>query len=402
MNKMSLLNFSAVAIAFSLTAICFANEPQVKAGNVVIKPSFELKIEENSNLFEVAENETNTLHTRYRPGLLLELEKRSVDVSIEYLNSTGVFEDSSDDNYVDHHLFFDMALQLSRRNKLLVDANYIESHDDRVVDEEGFSSIDEPNEYSQSEFGLRYFFGRDKAKGQILFFADYFDREYQNNRAFTQQKDRKGMELGGAFYLRMTPNIDFLVEYSREDLDYTNDPTEVAMGLDTLDSYQDNYLTGAKWNFSKRTFGELKVGYVAKKFDDTDREDFSGLSWEVSLDWGLNKRSLVSIVSTREAKEANNGASGGYIDASSFDVSWGYDWTRKLRTELSASYQEDEYIDVLDDRDDELTSYLLSVSYQLNRWIDLGLSAGYTERNSSIDEFNYERELYSLSISYGY
>lgn len=388
----------------------FSIEPSEKMnfGRFTLEPRLSVNVQQDDNLLKDDENEIDVTLTEYVPSLGAIYDGVLFDADVNYQFFSGTYDDSSQDDYDDHRLNAEFAYQLTRRNKVDLYGYVFREHENRSTGDLDFDPNSVPNEYDENQIGLKYTFGRAKAKGRVELFAESLDREYTNNENDTADEDREETLFGGAFFLRVSPRTSLFVEYTNEDSNYLNDPdpSDITVPLGTLDSTTDQYSAGFKWQLAAKTTGQIKLGYISRKFDSSAREDFSGFSWDIRGDWNATSQSLIRFTTSRADKDSDDGANGGYIDQQYYSVDWEKKWGNKFTSTLSASLTEKEYIDYETTanagRDDSLLSYGLRFDYAVFRWLDIGLSAIYDDNDSSDDDFDYDRERITLHLVSGF
>jgi len=375
----------------------------MKFGRFTLEPRLSVNIQQDDNLLKAVDNEIDAILTEYVPSLGAIYDGVLFDADISYKYFSGSYDDSSQDDYDDHQLNAEIGYQLTRRNRVDLFGYVFKEHENRSIGDLDFDANSVPNEYDENQYGLKYTFGRDKAKGKIELFAEFLDREYTNNEVQTNDEDREERLVGSAFYLKVSPRSSLFVEYTKENSDYLSDPST---GLGSLDSTTDQYSAGFKWKLAAKTTGQIKLGYINREFDSSQREDFSGFSWDIRGDWKSTSQSLIRFTTAREDKDSDDGADGGYIDQQYYSIAWEKKWGNKFTSTLSMSLTEKEYIDydttLNEGRDDSLFNYGFRFDYAVFRWLDVGLSAEYDDSDSNVDDFDYERERITLHLVSGF
>ena len=78
-------------------------------------------------------------------------------------------------------------------------------------------------------------------------------------------------------------------------------------------------------------------------------------------------------------------------------VVWNHAWSSYLNTEVNVRFQKDEYQNF--NRSDDIRSLGLRAGYRFRRWLTLGAEYTYTQRDSNISIFEYDRNLYLLTAT---
>ncbi|GAB3108666.1 outer membrane beta-barrel protein [Aestuariicella hydrocarbonica] len=378
-----------------------ALEPAViKAGAFELTPALTLEQRYDNNIFSQPEDEKESWVTVLAPSIQAAADLGTVEVLMGYQHSAGLYEASSDDNFNDNTASAAMSWEPNHRNQLDLTATYNDSHEDRGT---GFSQgsgadgIEEPDTYEDITLDAEYVYGSETSPGRLVFNVTNYDKEYTNHRDLTKGRDREDLSGGVTFYWGVGGKTDVLLEAKQTDIDYNSDPDAVVGSFDTLDSTVTKYMAGVTWEATAKTTGIIKVGQAKKDFDDADRKDFSGTSWEAEVQWAPKTYSMISLNTAREPRETNG--VGSFIDAETYGVSWQHSWTDRVTSNLFYNFTDETYKGAAVKREDELTAYGLRVDYSMRRWLDVGFSASYSEKDSTQNAFSYERNQVAMHLN---
>lgn len=400
MSKVSQFYPLAVLTAAIVSSNVQALEPAtIQAGGFVITPSLGLDHRYDTNIFSQNSDEQESWVTVLTPSVQATADLGLVSVGASYYHEAGLYEASSDDNYNDNFFAASASMELNQRNQFDVQASYNDDHEDRGT---GFSqgagatAIEEPDTYEEVILDGAYTYGSEQSQGRLVLGVTSLDKEYTNHRASTRGRDREDLTGSATFYWAISGKTDLLAEVVSKDVDYVNDPTAVAGGFDTLDSTVTKYLVGVTWEATGRTTGTVKVGEAKKNFDDSDREDFSGASWEIGVTWAPKTYSAFSFNTARESRETSG--TGSFIDAKTYYAGWQHAWTSRISSNVYYSLDDETYEDDTTGREDETETLGFRVDYSMRRWLDLGFSYSDTSKDSNISQFNYDREQVAFHV----
>lgn len=339
----------------------------------------------DDNLFLAHENEKGSDMYIVSPGFKLDARDPNKVFQASYQGQVGRYSSSSDDDYVDHtaRAQFDMALD--RRNFLKLGYDYVRSHDPRGSTDRAIAGS--PDKYRQSTPYATYALGAPGAIGR--FEAYYSDprRRYLNNRESTVNSDREMQEYGGAFYWRVMPRT-YVVAEARE----TNVRYELSDS--PLSADERRYYAGVTWEATAATTGTVKAGRLKRDFKGST-PDFSGTSWEALVSWAPLSYSKFDFYSARQTNESTG--LGSFILTSVGGVSWTHSWTTYITTAVDARYQKDDYQGF--DRNDKIASLGLKAGYKFRRWLTLGAEYTRSRRDSNLDVFDYDKNLYLITLT---
>jgi len=374
----------AAAISVTLCANAWALDPQSinVADGVTFTPTLEVSERYDDNFRAVETGEESTWITSITPTFKLAAEGRKSAYALTYSASSDIFHSSRSDDNTDHNLTADAGYEFNARNRLLLNAGY------RNVEET--ASLDqtvENDKYSTSDVGGLYTFGAETARTQVDFGANYQELRYQNSNGLNADKERDTTALKSTVYYSVAPKTRALVEARHTNYNYTTN--------NVLDSNNIALLGGVTWDATARTSGTVKIGGERKRFDDSSNDDNSGSLWEVGVTWMPRTYSTFDLSTRRALDEGDNGASA--IQAQSTSLSWKHEWVKRLTSNASFSYSDKEYQDI--NRDDKLSTLGLGLTYEMRRWLDVGVGYAYSENDSTAATESFERNIYSISLT---
>jgi len=340
----------------------------------------------DDNLFLARDNKKDSYIWVLSPGVHMDARDPNKVIQLSYQNQIGRYTSSPDDDYVDNtaRAQFDMALD--RHNFVRLGYDYILSHDPRGSTDRPFGG--RPDRYRQTDPYVTYALGAPGAQGRVEVYYSDPERRYLNNRAFTSTADRDMQQFGGAFYWRVMPRTYVMAEARETDVRY-----DLPGQPDTADERR--YYAGVTWEATAATTGTLKVGQLKRDFKDPSIPDFSGTSWEALISWAPRSYSKFDFYSARQTNESTG--LGNFILTSIGGVTWTHNWSSFVTTAVDARYQKDDYQGF--DRSDKTATIDLKAGYKFRRWLTIGAEYTYTNRNSSLDVFDYNKNLYLVTFT---
>ncbi|WDE12789.1 outer membrane beta-barrel protein [Thalassomonas haliotis] len=387
----------------SLAAIIFLVMPGVNAmaqgegshrseSGVVITPELQSGYQYDDNLYNRSADEQGSSVFVFAPSgnFLLEdgVNRYALDVGI----SSGHYLGQSDDDYLDGDIVFSGHFEpdsLQRLN-LQVGANWRSEARGTGITEARHDLIDSPLRYFEQQAGLSYEYGALSSKAQLAFELGYLDKSYNNYQDITKYYDYSALLTGAKVFFTTHHRSQLFVELNRNTIRYEH----LDNSGKSRDSDDYNLLTGFRWQATAVTAGRVILGYQLKDFTDQQRDNFNGLSWDVSLDWQPLTYTKVSIETQRKAKEPN--VEGDYILASLYGLSWSHHWNDVLTTSVSGSYGEEDYQGV--SRTDETRTLALSLDYRMSRWADVSLFGQMSDKDSSRRDIQFDKHLVGLNF----
>lgn len=376
-----------VALACASTQV-FAVEPQSfqTGSGFDITPLLTTGLKHDDNVASTSANEVDSWILTVQPSLKAVLDDGVSKTELTAAVANGTYFDSSDDNFTDTLLGALFDTQLSEQGKFNAKADLIWSHEDRGTGiTEGLGGgQDEPTRYNSQTVSSYYEYGAKAAPARVRVGAKYFNKAYMNQREVTQFRDYDSLLGGVNFYYDTLSGVSAVLETSVEDTSYDFvDPTAPRDSKDT------NVKVGAEWQITALTSGEAKIGYQKKNFDDSAREDSSGVAWTVNANWSPLSYSVFNVGTGRKAKDPLQG--GDYIKETTYVVGWNHNWSETVQTNLSYNRMEEDYVGLV--RKDENDSYTASVKYAFRRFVDVSLFTTVTDKTSSVPGIEFDRNI---------
>jgi len=359
---------------------------QVGDSPFFVTPYLGTAIGRDDNLFLTRDNPRSSDLYLLSPGMKLDARDRNKVIQASYQGQIGRYTSSRDDDYVDEtaRAQFDMALD--RRNFLKLGVDYVRSHDPRGSTDRPIGSG--PDRYRQTTPYATYALGAPGAAGRVELYYSDPGRRYISNRDTTFNSDREMQEFGGAFYWRVMPRTYVMAEARQTDVRY-----DVSNSPLTADEHR--YYAGVTWEATAATTGTVKVGQLRRNFKDPAQPDFSGTSWEALVSWAPRSYSKFDFYSARQTNESTG--LGSFILSSIGGVTWSHSWSSYVTTAVDARLQKDDYQGF--DRNDKIAVLGLKAGYKFRRWLTMGAEYTHTKRDSNLDLFDYDKNLYLLTLT---
>lgn len=378
----------AVAISSALCANAWALDPQsIKIGDgLTFTPTLQVGERYEDNFRAVEENEESSWITSVTPTFVLGAEGRKSAYKLAYSATGDVFHSSQDDNNTDHHLTGDAAYEFNSRNRLTLNTGYHKVEETAAQSTQSRRNM-ENDKYSTANIGGVYSFGAKTARAQVDVGANYQELRYQNSNGLNADKERDTTALSSTFFYRVAPKTRMLVEARHTDYDYLSNTRRNSDNIALL--------TGVTWDATAKTSGTVKFGAEKKRFDSSEVDDNSGSMWEVGVKWKPRTYSTFSLQTRRALDEGDDDASS--IQSQSTTLSWEHEWMARLTSNVSYSYTDQEYQDY--ERDDKLSVFGAGLTYEMRRWLDIGIGYKYAENDSSANLESYERNIYMISVT---
>lgn len=376
---------TASLICLASAAPVWAIEPQsIDLAGFEFTPSLIVSESYNDNIRGVPEEaETSSWITGINPTFALSAETRSSAYRLRYSADSEIYHSDSDATNTDHHLTFDSIMEFSDRHRLDWELAY-----HRVEETSDTEVVTENDKYSSAIARAVYGFGAMSAMNQLEFGANYEARRYHNSGDLNASEERDSTVLHGTWFHRLGARTRSLLELRYGDHSYVLDESD-------RDSNDMAILAGATWEATAKTSGNLRLGMERKDFDSDARDDYTSPMWEVGVSYQPRTYSTFRLNTRQAFDEGNDDAS--TIQNQTSLLAWQHEWSARIRTDLDVRYSDLEYKAI--DRDDELWSYGVGLTYSPDRWIDMTLGYRFTDNDSTLPTESYERNVYLLSFN---
>ena len=328
------------------------------------------------------------------PQLNAYTEFNGHEISMGYRIERGEYFSSDADNYTDHFANIKGDFEINDRNRIKGTLRYEDGHDERGRRySNGFGNeLTSVDTFKDTEAEAMYSYGALSAFGRLDLSVGYEKIDYDNNDVVYLIRDRDRMKYNAKFLYRLWEGTNFVVDARRDEINYDYD----ANPENPLDSTENSLLAGLSWDFDDVTQSFAKIGYKEKTFDAANRDDFSGLAWEVGVRYLPFTYSEITFSTKQDTRETNSEAD--YIRSTDYLVSWKHSWLERLSTTASIALMNDDYEgDVEDLRSDDSKKLTLAADYAFRRWLTFGLYYSMSDRDSNRDFIEYDRNVYGLT-----
>lgn len=353
---------------------------------------------QNDNIFRAETNEVDDQIFILAPDLNYRnlFSKHSLDLA--YQGAYAFYLDNDNENFDDHKLAAVLALDLTEKLDVNLEGAYRWSHDLRGASRarllETVIKPDKPDTWEESRLFVGALYGRRTNQGQFELSMEAKGLDYTNNNQ--QVRDRDQLNFSGTFYYNVTGKTSWLFEARLTDIDYVN--TAVNPLAVNLDSQEQRYFVGARWEATELTRGEIRLGYVNKDLDQADLDDFNGIGVEGELEWTPLATDLFVFSLTRTPRESiafGTATTASYFVTTSIDATWYHSLTPLWSLYAGAQAQEDDYSD---NRKDDLLFFNLGMNYSVSERISLSGGYTYSERDSNIANADYKSNEFMITL----
>jgi hypothetical protein len=230
--------------------------------------------------------------------------------------------------------------------------------------------------------------------------ADATDEKFQG--VATQNLDT--YNLGGSIFWQATTPAAFGIKYNHRLRRYEN--------LSTVndDSDSDQVYLAVRWQPTSLISGELAVGVDIKRFDTLKGEDSTDLVYELNMDYTPQKRTRITLRSSREIPDSSFAGIQSLIETSfNLDLSQGLGkkFTLLMGVGLDNSDYRRSSVDATSDgnvktRVDNTVFGTTALVYDIQKWLDARARYTYEENISNFDGNDFLNHIGILEIAAKY
>ena len=397
----------AAAAGFSGAANAIEAQNIRVSDGVLFTPTLKVSERYDDNIYATKNQRKSSWITNLEPSFMLSLDRAKSAYRLKYVASRDFFHSSSRDNNTDHHLTADAGFEFNSRNRLTLNAGYHKMEDTA-------SDTSTPNsqndKWNTKNIGGVYNFGARTARAQADLAVNYEELRYDNSarlangERLNKDKERDTKSVRATGYYGIAPKTKALVEARYSDFDYKSNTNR--------DSNNKALLAGVTWEATAKTTGTVKVGREKKSYDKSYYSDKSMGMWEAAVAWAPRTYSTFDFKLRRGFDEGDNYYeydSGEHVSSSikttAYHAGWKHQWMDRLSSNLTYSYTDRKYQGdrasqaLTSDRHDKIKQYGLGVTYEMRRWLDVGL--GYTRRDNDSNRAtrDYKRNIYALTFN---
>ncbi len=308
----------------------------------------------------------------------------------DYAKYSGTFADDLYD-YNDHHFYAGVA-GYGRKSGYNLTADYKRGHDSTSGNsiDDNLRRFDQWDRYSlqgSSDLGARG--ARINLRLDGLLQAKRQD--------LLKSIDYNAAALGAMLKLRVGRKTYGVIEGGWRRWDYLNS---------NADSNRYYARLGVSWEATASTKGILTYGTESYNPDNPgvpiisdefgpafgNNEKTKNSTWQGSIDWEVRRRDLLRLGTYRGARNSNG--TGSHSISTRFTLGWTHDWSERIRSNLGYMAGTEVYKGT--DRNDDLVSYNLDLSYKFRRNMLLRGNYIFEKVDSSADLRTYDRNRVGL------
>lgn len=385
---------SGILLAMLSVSVHAVEPSRIGVGDYELEATMNAKVEMDDNVARSKTTEVDSAVLNVAPKLVLINDTTARKVRLSYSAEYVDYLDIDVESYLSHTLDGSGKFQLSRRHYVKGTAAYQLGHEALGTGStEGLSAstVSETTEYSDAKFGLEYGFGSPDKGAQLILGAKHSDREFKNFEILTSGRDNTAVTLSAKLKYKYSQASSVFVDLSQIDRDYDQTLTSLS---GQLDGKETTTRVGVQWSATKKTTGTISVGSTNKKIDALGT-DVTNSSWAAQVRWSPNQVNNV-VVDTSRAPGESTGF-GAFQDVERWGLSWQRQITPSLSSNLFSSLTSTSFES--QNREDDVVIYGGDLRYSFTPRLDMSFRIQLEEKDSNLDQFDYDRGVYNLGVS---
>ena len=388
------LVLSLILCGLSLSAVAAPSRGYVNDSGVLIEPTVNIGLGFDDNFLNQYKGTTSSSFFTLAPSLLLSLDSGVNQYEARMGLASGVFEASHLDRYLKSNLNLQGHFAPNSHTRWRLSGDFQQAVEQRGT---GITigrprSVSSPVEYNELTGVANYEYGALSGHARLALAISYYNRRYTNFKALTEIRDHDSLFVGSTAYYSVSPKSDAFFKLNQNTIRYSTVDTDGFF----RDSHDIRALLGFQWEVSAVTAGRAEFGYQLKNFYNSSRDDFSGASWELELDWRPLSYSRLSLVSSRMAKDPSI-SSADYLNETLVDVSWEHEWAEYYISSVGFIFSDKEYIGGTNERTDSIRVFDFSLKRVLSRWVAVSTYVQFINKKSPITAVVFNKNVVGVN-----
>tara|TARA_R110001583_G_scaffold83923_1_gene221204 strand:+ start:21588 stop:22763 length:1176 start_codon:yes stop_codon:yes gene_type:complete len=387
MKLLPVLSLTALAVS-QVHAVDFEPAPYRLTEGFAIIPQVETTFRYDDNIYNDESDKTSSNILLLIPSFKFGTDDGINQYGGAYELTSGTYSHGSADNFVDHSLTLLAHSEYTSKHRTDFNLGFANTHEDRGSDfsETDSSTFPEPLKYNELTTRGYYQFGGLNSIMRIGGGISYEDKTYQN---FTDLS-----KFGDTTKLTFFADADYQfgsVTYLTFDLSTADKKYDYFSSKNNQDTVA---LVGVRWEGLAKTTGTMKVGYQHKTYDDSAKDNFSGVYVDLGLMWEPVQYSTITARVIRDA--ADSDTVGDYIETLTSSLSWDHHWTESFYSEAQYIYINEDYVGA--SRQDDTNNAAFYLNYDVLRWLKVKAGYEFTDKSSNADNISYDKNAVSLGV----
>ena len=367
---------------------------------MIFYPAVGVGVSTDDNINRTPVNEQSATIYHLRPALGIQTGKNATRFKAGYIGNYAKYTGTNFDDlysYDDHNLYADVS-GYGKKSSYNAVVDYKRGHDsvsgNSINDNlRRFDTWDRYSLLGSTNLGA--------SGARVNLQLDGLLQENRQDKLKSLDYDTAA--LGAMLKLRLGGKTYGVLEGGWRDWDYINSNADA-----------DRYYArlGVSWEATAKTKGLLSYGTEKYNPDNPgvpivsdepgpafgSNEKTKNSTWQGTIDWEVRLRDLIRFGTYKGSRNSNG--TGSHVVSTRYTIGWTHDWSDRIRSNLGYMAGTDDYKGV--DRNDDLVSYNLDLSYKFRRNMLLRGVYIYQEDDSNVELVSYDRNQFGLFFDWEY
>jgi len=365
----------------------------IRLGSLEVYPVLDVKESQDDNIFASSNTKKSSWITTVEPAVKVVSKSGGSSIEMNYQLSSGYYNSSSDDDFVDQLANIKTTLGITKRLNFDLWADYNKDHDKRglTFNPATPGAVATPDRYHRIRAGGKASYG---VNGHIDISGEYGRKRYENNRTLNRTLKRDYDSVGGifAFAFPIALKTTAVLEARYKRFNY-----KLFSPTFNLDSNEQRYFAGLDWVATAKTTGRLRLGYLRKSFTNPALANGTQFSWEFGMTWKPMSYSTWRLSTFSLPLESDSSTSTTYIESTAAKLKWRHEWSGYFSHTAKLGYSKNIYKGSI--RRDKLTTAAIVLDYKVFRWLAVGAGYKFTNRNSNSARASYRQNIYGFTLT---
>jgi hypothetical protein len=220
---------------------------------------------------------------------------------------------------------------------------------------------------------------------------DYYSTRAQNGSIINQDsRDGQIYTLHGRIDYAISSSFGWFAGVEDNERDIRGTPGQ------SLDSQGYRALSGITLGLTNLITGEFGAGYVQQRFSDAAIGTIEGPSYRARLTWRPTRLLDIHFNAEQTVTETADTSSVGVL-ANAVQLGADYELLRNVVLSATGGYEIDRFFG--QERKDRVTTTDARVKYLINRYAAISVFHEYTNRNSDIPAFSYDKNQVGINVT---
>ena len=399
----------ALLMAVSLLGVGVKDAHALNFGRTTLNPYVGFDTYYDDNVFRTNADRIDDWYFLISPGIKLSVPQRDNLFELEYRADIYEYIDTGNANdVVDHYLRGAAAFNFPGGMSIKVEDLANKAHESRGTENTAAIGSNLSRYYSNT------------ANAEIAYaFADRYKIAlgYQNyiidyNLSDQKYRDQFDNAATLTLFYQLMPKTSALLEgsYKRVVHDNPNGASGETPGLNRLfNSNEYRAEAGLTWDITAKSKGTIKGGYEWKIFDTAGSKNFTNPIFEVDIDHSFTAKTAIKLSGLRQAFETDDATQLTQLGADYYTDTTGaielsYKPVTKIEIKPRGSYSYDKYSQAItigtqnSTRTDGVWNAGIDLTYNMNKWISVGLGYTHSNRASNFTVYDYTDNLATVKI----